>query len=287
MASEAQSYPTSLTTCKKLQSSGRRGCKPIGPRLVDGDAPDGRGPPRLGIHVDDRPVQAAIPGRHFKMRGPEGPRGFKNAFNASAYDTLVGTGHSYIALERGAVRKNPLVGGGHVGMGSENRRHPSIEVSPHDLLVAGGLGVVVEEDHAGTTRHRGEDAVGGLQRTIDRRHEDPALKTEHCHLDLAFGPQHGEGTTWGLTRVVGRPDDPLFALEEREDLAAPINVVAHGDAVDTAGEQFLKDLGRQPRPARRILGIGDYEIELLGNPKARDGTDGDLTTGFSDHVANE
>ena len=64
-------------------------------------------------------------------------------------------------------------------------------------------------------------------------------------------------------RIVRRPDDPAFGLQDREDFAAPIDVVAHRDAVDAGGQQFVVDFRRQARAAGGVLGIGHHQIEVL------------------------
>jgi len=59
---------------------------------------------------------------------------------------LVGTGHSDIGLEGGALRQDSLVGGRDVGVGPEHRAHSTIEVPSHRLLLARCLGMKVHND---------------------------------------------------------------------------------------------------------------------------------------------
>ena len=53
-----------------------------------------------------------------------------------------------------------------------------VQVPPHQLLVAGGFGVEIDQDHADIRRQRGQDPVGRVERAIDRRHKDPAQQRE-------------------------------------------------------------------------------------------------------------
>jgi hypothetical protein len=63
-----------------------------------------------------------------------------------------------------------------------------------------------------------------------------------------------------VPREVGRPDDPIAALEVRQELAARPGVVAEGQDVGAGGEQLLGELRRQPAPVGRVLGVDDAEV---------------------------
>ena len=89
-----------------------------------------------------------------EMGRPEGERGFQNPVDPPAEDALAGAGHAHVALEGRAAGENLLVGGGHVRMGPEDRRDAAVEMAPHDLHVAGRLGVEVEQDHADVVWNR-------------------------------------------------------------------------------------------------------------------------------------
>ena len=67
-----------------------------------------------------------------------------------------------------------LVGGGDVGVRAEHGRDPAVEVAAEQLLVAGRLGVDVDDDHPGVAADPLEHAVGGAERAVDRLHEGPA-----------------------------------------------------------------------------------------------------------------
>ena len=59
------------------------------------------------------------------------------------------------------------------------------------------------------------------------------------------------------------------ALQDREDLAAAVDVIAQRDAVDAGGDQFVVDLRREARAAGGVLGVGHDQIELLALSKVR------------------
>ena len=64
-----------------------------------------------------------------------------------------------------------FVGGGDVGMGAERGRDASVEIASQELLVAGRLGVNVDDDDARVAADLFEDPVAGPERAIDRLHE--------------------------------------------------------------------------------------------------------------------
>jgi hypothetical protein len=59
---------------------------------------------------------------------------------------------------------------------------------------------------------------------------------------------------------VGRPDDPIAALQVREELTARPGVVAEREDVGAGGEQLLGELRRKPAAVGRVLGVDDAEV---------------------------
>ena len=60
---------------------------------------------------------------------------------------VVRAGHAHIGDEGGAARQNALIGGGHVRVRADDGRDASVEIPAHGLLLAGGLGVNIHDDH--------------------------------------------------------------------------------------------------------------------------------------------
>ena len=73
--------------------------------------------------------------------------------------------HPDVADVGGPARQDAVVGCGHVRVGAQQGRHPASQVVQHDLLLAGGLGVELD-DHRHPGRHALDGVVGGLE---DRR----------------------------------------------------------------------------------------------------------------------
>ena len=97
----------------------------------------------------------------------------------------------------------------------------------------------------------------------------------------------GEVAARGGGRIVRRPDDPALGLQDREDLAPAIDVVAHRDAVDAGGDQFVVDFRRQARAAGGVLGVGHDQVEVLLGAQAAHGLRADVPAGLADDVADE
>ena len=140
-------------------------------------------------------------------------RRFQHAVDAPAEDALVRAGHAHVALKGGAAGQDLLVGRGHVGMRAQHGRHAAVQIAAHQLLVARGLGMEVDQDHfhfrrqtaASTRSARGKGA-------IDRPHEDPPQQAEHGHLHAVARavttanswPAASGGKLAGLTMFVSR-----------------------------------------------------------------------------------
>ena len=82
-------------------------------------------------------------------------------------------------------------------------------------------------------------------------------KSANCRpnaVSVSGDDRHLRGRCFG--RIVGRADDAAVVLEDGDDLASLINMVAQRDAVDARRDQLLKDLRRSTEPARDVLGVG-------------------------------
>ena len=58
--------------------------------------------------------------------------------------------------------EHPGVGGGDVGVGAEDGAGAAVEVEAHGLLLAGRLGVEVDQDHPDLRRQLRQQPVGGV-----------------------------------------------------------------------------------------------------------------------------
>ena len=179
-------------------------------------------------------------------------------------------GHADVALKRGAAGQDLFVGGGHVGVRAEHGGDAAVEVAAHQLLVAGGLGVEVEQriTHvAGAVPARTRSARVHGQSTGRMNTPPSRLKTA---TSTPLAAAHDGPVAAGRRRgKVGRLDDVGSPSSSRIDLAAAIDVVAQRDAIDAGRDQFAVDRGREARAAGRVLGVGDHQVRAASAAQAR------------------
>ena len=100
-------------------------------------------------------------------------------------------------------------------------------------------------------------------------------------------PQDGQLAARRLGRIVGRPDDPPLVLQDREDLAPLVDVIAQGDAVDAGGQQVrdrsAASAPNRPRRSRRW----PRQIDACSCRSPRQGLRADLPARLADDVADE
>ena len=99
--------------------------------------------------------------------GLNGERRFQHAIDAAAEDAVVRAGHADVALKRRAAGKDLLVGGGHVRVRAEHGGDAAVEIAAHELLVAGGFGVEIDE--CGPSRRRAFRPARGRRRATGNR----------------------------------------------------------------------------------------------------------------------
>ena len=173
-----------------------------------------------------------------------------------------------------------------MGVGPEDRGDASVEVPSHRHLLAGQLGVKVDDDRVGLAvealeqRLRlGERRAGGAHvldaAEVDNRDPLPV----HGHHDVS--PARAAGL------VVGGADHALGVVEVSIDLAVAVDVVAGRDHAGAEPEQLLRDGFGDARAAGGVLAVDDHQIGpvALAQPGHRPGQTG--ATGLAHHVADE
>ena len=137
-------------------------------------------------------------------------------------------------------------------------------------------------------RQRGEHAVGGGERAIDRPHERPAEQREDGDARAVRGGDDGVILARGGRREVGRLDDGLGRVGEHVgDVELLVDVVAERDGIDAGGAELAVLPGRQPRAAGGVLGVGDDEVEPFRGAKQRHGPPHEREARRADDVAEE
>ena len=154
--------------------------------------------------------------------------------------------------------QHPGVGGRHVGVGAEDGGDAAVEVPAHRDLLAGHLGVEVDDDARRPRSARGSRRPRGRAERATCRPTAPLRLITPTRIPPAsttVWPRAGVGVG-----VVGRADHPLGAVEEVVDLAVAVDVVAGGDHVGAGVEEVVGGLLGDPHPAGRVLAVDDDQV---------------------------
>lgn len=101
---------------------------------------------RRGVHIDNRPGETQIFLRHLQGNVALRGKALQHLFDPEANDTVIGTGHANIRDQGRAPGEDSLIGGGHMGVGSEDRARFAVEEKAHRLFFARRLGMEVDNN---------------------------------------------------------------------------------------------------------------------------------------------
>ena len=171
--------------------------RPLGPdsdlRVVRDQQP--LDPARLAgrlVDVDDGAGEADVPLGDLEGGGGLEEEALEHLVDPHADHRLVGAGHADVGLQGGAAGEDPLVGGGDVGVGAEHGAHPAVEVEAHRLLLAGRLGVEVDQDHLVSSGRAARAARSAMWNGESRL----LMKTRPSRLITATGMPAAVSPTW-------------------------------------------------------------------------------------------
>jgi len=151
-------------------------------------------------------------------------------------------------------------------MGAEHGRDAPVEVPAHRDLLAGELGVEVDDDRVRRPPEGAEELVDRGERIS--LHLQVHLPAQVDHRDPHPGGLDDRvAAPWILGREVRRPHDPLLGVEKGIGLSVPIGVVAERDHVDARREDLLRRLLGDPHAARGVLAVGDDQVRHPVGPK--------------------
>jgi hypothetical protein len=171
-----------------------------------------------------------------------------------------------------AVRQDALVGGGHVGMRSEDNADSAVEVPAHGDLFAGGLGVHVHDDDLHVPGKLAKHLIRRAEGAIGHRlHEQSPQERDDRHLGTGPGLIDGHGPPNGCGRQIRRPDDAIRLLQQRDDLLPTVDVVAHSDQIHAVATQFVVELWGQTGTAGDVLRVGDDAVKIVLLDEVRQG----------------
>jgi len=169
---------------------------------------------------------------------------------------------------------------------AEHRGDAPVEVPAHRDLLAGQLGV--EVDDAGVHRSR-----QGVEQLVDRVEGIPLDLQVHLPAQVDHGDSHAGSLDDGvaapgiLGREVRRSHDPLLGAEKGIGLAMPIGVVAERDHVDAGRKDLLRRLLGDSHAPRGVLAVRDDQVRHPLGPKLGHRRRQGLPAGPADDVPYE
>ena len=183
-----------------------------------------------------------------------------------------------------------MVGGRHMGMGPHHDARPPVEEMPEALLLAGRLGVEVDDDGVRLFAHRaGRDQIVGAGEGIVEigMHEHPAHDVGDQHPRAVLRLEQARAVAGRAGRIVRRPDEAVLPSGEGQRLALVPDVVAGGHRIGARLQRALEDLLGDAEAAGRVLAIDDDEVELPVGDQAGQPVEDGGPSGAADHVAEK
>ena len=207
--------------------------------------------------------------------------------DGDADDRIVRPGHARVGQAGRALRQDPFVGGLHVRVRADHGRDEAIEVPAHGDLLRGRLGVEVHEDDARLGAERFDLAERERERIVERRHEHAPHQVQHADgfarpraADDAAAAGHAGGE-------VGRPKQARLARQVLEHFLLVPDVVPRRHDVDAVAEDGVRHVAGDAEARRRVLDVGDDEVDPALLDQRRDRPPRDLPARLSKDVADE
>ncbi len=165
--------------------------------------------------------------------------------------------------------------------------HFPVEETAYRDLLARRLAVHV---HKNDGRLRAQPFELGLHREegiFERRiHEGAALHVDDG--DLRFRRLENDGAAArSVRRIVDRPQQARLSVDKWDDLLLVPNMIAAGDDRDAAAEQIDRNFRRDAAPVRRVLAVGDHEIDAAHFLEPRHEVDDRAPSRFTHNVAEK
>src|SRR5439155_23339175 len=94
--------------------------------------------------------------------------------------------------------------------------------------------------------------------------------------------------SWHSRREVGRPEDARLFVKIGMRFLLRERVIAQRDNVDSGAlKERVAYLASNPQPARRVLGVDNYEIRMIFATQTRGYRQRHFAARLADHVADE
>ncbi len=163
------------------------------------------------------------------------------------------------AVPRG---RSARVRGLDVRVRADDRRHTTVEPARERHLLAGRLGMHVDENHRRLRPRLLDEVVDDLEHRGRGMEEQRAEDVDH-RQPPAVGRRHGGKTSSRrAARHVGGADDSIRSVEVRPDLGAPEGMVAERDRICARRQQLFGQTRRDPDSVRGVLAVHDARVDL-------------------------
>jgi len=205
---------------------------------------------------------------------------------AHADDAAPRAGHPDVGDVGGSAGEYARVRGRDVRVRADDGGDAPVEVPAHRDLLAGRLGMHVDEHVVGLAAQLLQDLVDLEERDTTRAQEDIAAEVHHCEAH-AVALDDRPSAPRLRRQVVRRADDRMVGVQVRVDLTAMERMVAERDDIGARGEQLVGDLGRDAQAARGVLRIDDQEGRFVVGAQLRQEAQECAATDPTHHVAHE
>jgi hypothetical protein len=157
----------------------------------------------------------------------------------------------------------------------------------HGDLLGGRLGVEVDEDDARLLPDGLNFRLEDAERIVNGRHEDTSHGVDDRDRHTATRPRDVHAAARRARRHVHRPEEPRLFVKVRQDFLLVPDVVAAGHHVHAVLEEVVGDVRRDAEPGRRVLDVGDHQIDLLMRDQRGEASAHQLPSRLADDVADE
>lgn len=243
-----------------------------------------------GIDIDDRSAKPDIVAGDVVFCRTKRRYVFHDPVDPPSENAFEGSGHADIALEGRSPGKKAFVRCRDMRVCSQDGTDSTVEHASHQLFIACCLGMEVEQCNAAIGNlfmNCFQNATGGVERAIDRRHVDPAEQRENGDRRAVGQSENGVSLSGSLGRIVAGTNDPLVGIEHRHDFLLPERVIAQRDAIDARVNEFPEKDGSQTAAAGRVFRVGDDEIQRVFFTNRTEPAGNDTASRFADDIADE
>ena len=189
------------------------------------------------------------------------------------------SGHANVRDISRALRKNAFIGRGHVRVRADDRGHPPVQVPAHREFFTGGFRVHVDQNEGDIGGYFREFAVRLTERIVDRRQKHSPLQIQHGIFHAVFRGAHIKPAARVTFGKICRPQQPRLVRQEFQNLFAIPAVVSASEHIDPHFQKLFRKARRDSEPRRRILPIGDHQVDVPLRDDVREAILNDLPSG--------